>query len=248
MLFGNEGNDNLQGGDGQDGLYGGLGNDVLRGGTGGDILDGGDGRDSADYRDSASAVAVDLAAGTVSGGTSEGDTLLSIENVYGSNYKDTLIGGAENNTLLGFGGNDLLIGLDGSDVLKGGDGDDELRGGLGKDNLSGGLGNDTFVFDSVLNAGTNKDTIVDFAVDQDKILLDRSIFNAFLAEGSLAAVNFHASTTGIAADENDFILYNTTTGTLLYDNDGNGQGVAVEFAVLTSKPLVNENNFVIASL
>ncbi|TKB23235.1 DUF2974 domain-containing protein [Desulfopila sp. IMCC35006] len=248
MLFGNDGNDTLRGGDGQDTLYGGLGNDVLRGGTGGDILDGGDGRDSADYRDSATAVGVDLLAGTASGGTAEGDSLLSIENVYGSNYKDILVGGAENNTLLGFGGNDLLQGLDGSDVLKGGDGDDELRGGLGKDNLSGGLGNDTFVFDSVLNAGTNKDTIVDFTVDQDKILLDKSIFSAFLAEGSLAAVNFHSSTTGIAADENDFILYNTTTGALLYDNDGNGQGVAVEFAVLTSKPLVNENNFVIASL
>jgi Ca2+-binding RTX toxin-like protein len=248
MLFGNEGKDNLQGGDGQDELRGGLDNDTLRGGAGADILDGGEGRDSADYRDSSSAVAVDLSAGTVSGGTAEGDTLLSIENIYGTEYNDTFSGNAEANTLLGYGGDDVLFGNEGNDNLKGGNGDDLLNGGLGKDTLSGGLGNDTFVFDRVLNAATNKDIIADFTADQDKISLHNSIFNALIEEGTLSAVNFQAGSTGVAADDNDYILYNTTTGALLYDADGNGQGVAVEFAVLSTKPQINENNFVIASL
>jgi Ca2+-binding RTX toxin-like protein len=248
VLSGNEGNDNLQGGNGQDELYGGLDNDTLRGGAGADILDGGEGRDSADYRDSSSAVAVDLTAGTASGGTAEGDTPVSIENVYGTEYNDIFIGNAEANTLLGYNGDDMLFGNEGNDNLQGGDGQDELYGGLGKDTLSGGLGNDTFIFDSVLSATTNKDTITDFNASEDKITLHNVIFNALIEEGTLSAVNFHAGSTGMAADDNDYILYNTTTGALLYDADGSGQGVAVEFAVLSTKPQINENNFVIASL
>ena len=142
----------------------------------------------------------------------------------------------------------MLSGNEGNDNLQGGDGDDKLRGGFGKDYLSGGLGDDTFIFDTMLSKSTNRDTIADFTVDQDKISLDKSIFNAFLTEGTLSSENFNSSTAGIAADDNDYILYNTTTGALLYDNDGNGQGVAVEFAVLTSKPRINENDFVIAAL
>jgi len=47
---------------------------------------------------------------------------------------------------------------------------------------------------------------------------------------------FRASATGLAADSNDYVLYNTTTGALLYDTDGSGGGTAVQFATLTSKP------------
>lgn len=57
---------------------------------GADLLDGGAGSDVADYFLSAAAVAIDLAAGTASGGDAEGDTLVSIESVIGTDFGDTL--------------------------------------------------------------------------------------------------------------------------------------------------------------
>ncbi len=78
-------------------------------------------------------------------------------------------------------------------------------------------------------------------------MLNNSIFNSLLEEGILSEANFNASSTGVAADENDYILYNTTSGVLSYDADGNGQGVAVDFARLTSSPEITNRDFVIAS-
>ncbi|MET3926872.1 calcium-binding protein [Devosia sp. 2618] len=70
------------------------------------------------------------------------ETLISIENVRGSNNADTIVGNDVANLLEGFGGNDLIAGLGGNDILKGGAGNDELQGGAGNDRLHGGSGND----------------------------------------------------------------------------------------------------------
>jgi Ca2+-binding RTX toxin-like protein len=136
-LFGQDGNDFLYGEDGNDVLYGDAGNDWLTGGDGGDLIDGGGaGRDTASYRSSTAAVFVALhddLTGTASGGDAEGDTLLGIESIVGSDFDDTLTGNREDN---------VLAGLDGNDILRGGDGDDELDGGAGADTLDGGAGTD----------------------------------------------------------------------------------------------------------
>src|SRR5262249_35237362 len=79
-------------------------------------------------------VSVDLSAGVASGGYAEGDTLINIRNVTGSNFEDTIIGDAGDNVLTGGGGND---------VLRGGAGNDTLIGGVGADVLDGGGGIDT---------------------------------------------------------------------------------------------------------
>jgi Ca2+-binding RTX toxin-like protein len=175
-------------------------------------------------------------------GTAVSDSLLGHEGV------DIIAGDAGNDTLYGYAGNDILQGGLGADTLVGGDGNDLLVGGTGNDTLIGGSGADTFIFNSILDENTNKDTISDFNANEDKISLHNSIFKALIEEGTLSAVNFHAGSTDMAADDNDYILYNTTTGALSYDADGNGQGVAVEFAVLSTKPQINEKDFVIASL
>jgi Ca2+-binding RTX toxin-like protein len=141
-----------------------------------------------------------------------------------------------------------LTGTSGDDQLTGTEGDDLIFGLAGNDELLGGAGADRFVFDTALDSTANLDTIADFTADQDEIVLHNSIFNELIEEGTLSAVNFHAGSTGMAADDNDYILYNTTTGALSYDADGSGQGVAVEFAVLSTKPQINEKDFVIASL
>ena len=98
-----------------------------------------------------------------------------------------------------------------------------------------------------MNATTNRDSISDFTLGQDKIELSRSIFTALPGDSTLLSQYFHASAGGAAADDNDYILYNTTSGALLYDADGNGQGAAVEFATLTSKPAITASAFLVVA-
>ncbi|MGO4705197.1 Calx-beta domain-containing protein [Microvirga sp. 2MCAF38] len=120
-------NDHLYGRGGDDALFGYEGNDILDGGEGNDILDGGAGRDTADYTSSSRAVLVDLSNGSV-GGAAQGDRLISIENLVGSAYDDSLTGGDGENHLYGGAGNDILVGGR-EDSLWGGAGDDRLANG-----------------------------------------------------------------------------------------------------------------------
>ncbi|MGL4968043.1 MAG: beta strand repeat-containing protein [Inquilinus sp.] len=121
-----QGSDTLIGTAGANILSGWGGSDLLRGGAGADTLDGGIGVDTATYYSSTAAVTVDLAAGSGSGGDAQGDTLIDIENLTGSNL-----------------GGDTLIGAAGANALAGWGGDDVLRGGAGADTLDGGAGSDT---------------------------------------------------------------------------------------------------------
>ena len=137
-------------------IFGDAGNDFINGGGGADTIDGGTGSDTAVYTSSTSAVSIallDLGSGaSASGGHATGDRLISIENVFGSNFNDSLIGDAGVNVLRGFGGNDSLIGGDGNDTLDGGDGNDTIIAGSGNDTLTGGAGDDT------LRTGTGNDS------------------------------------------------------------------------------------------
>jgi Ca2+-binding RTX toxin-like protein len=74
---------------------------ILTGGAGADILDGGAGIDTASYATSPSGVNVSLMTGMGTGGDAQGDTLVNIENLTGSNFDDTLEGNAGNNKLVG---------------------------------------------------------------------------------------------------------------------------------------------------
>lgn len=141
-LRGSAFNDILGGSIAANRLEGLAGDDVLLGSVNADILDGGEGRDEASYAGSANRVVINLAAGTVQGGDAQGDTLISIENVSGSNQNDTLNGDAGANLLNGLAGDDLLAGQGGDDTLNGGAGADALFGNAGMDILSGGDGND----------------------------------------------------------------------------------------------------------
>ncbi len=143
LLRGGDGFDTLNGGGGNDILEGGIGNDTLVGGTGADRLDGGEGADRASYEGSAQAVIVNLQTGFAGGGDATGDTLISIENLTGSAFDDTLTGDASNNRIFGGDGFDTLVGNDGNDRLDGGIGNDTLVGGIGADRLDGGEGADT---------------------------------------------------------------------------------------------------------
>ncbi|MEZ5840751.1 MAG: tandem-95 repeat protein [Hyphomicrobiales bacterium] len=132
-LDGRGGADLLEGRGGDDVLVGGAGNDTLEGGAGSDLLDGGEGTDTADYFLSLAAVSVSLAAGSADGGDATGDTLVSIENLIGSDFADRLEGDEYDNLLYGRRGDDVLIGGAGNDTLIGGQGADTLEGGEGID-------------------------------------------------------------------------------------------------------------------
>lgn len=121
-LIGSDGGDKLTGDNNANTLNGGKGADTLIGLGGGDTLIGGDGTDLADYGASAAGVTVDLTAGTGAGGDATDDTLISIENVNGSQQDDTLIGSDANNFFTGNLGNDTIEGRGGADTMDGSNG------------------------------------------------------------------------------------------------------------------------------
>ena len=141
-------------------LFGGLGDDTLIGLGEDDVLDGGEGSDTASYEASTSAIQINLSEvdddGYASGfgGDAEGDRLIRVENIIGTDFDDAMLyGNAEANAIHGRGGVDHLKGFGGDDHLYGGDGHDILEGGNGFDHLFGGSGDDT------LDGGNGEDTI-----------------------------------------------------------------------------------------
>jgi Ca2+-binding RTX toxin-like protein len=138
--------DTIDGKGGNDAIYGLGGNDLITGGEGADHLDGGAGDDWAYYYFSSVGVMVSLASGTGLMGEAEGDTLVNIERLWGSQHGDTLVGDGGVNWLWGDRGNDILKGGGGVDELHGDYGNDTLKGGGGADLISGGDGNDTAAY------------------------------------------------------------------------------------------------------
>ncbi|MCZ8141182.1 MAG: calcium-binding protein, partial [Acetobacteraceae bacterium] len=218
--LGGAGNDELIGNNLANVLAGGSGDDYLQGGAGNDSISGGAGLDLVSYGEltSGQSVTVNLATGRATGAAGS-DTLAGIEDVQG---------GSGNDSLLGDGLASLLDGGSGNDSLSGGGGDDTLNGAYGNDLLIGGAGRDQFIF-NVEDVG---ETIQGYSVADDTILLDNAIFTGIGAAGStLAASAFTIGTAATTADHR--IIYNATTGALLYDADGSGEGAAVQFATLT---------------
>ena len=186
ILYGQDGmQDRLLGGDGDDELHGRGGNDFLFGGAGADILDGGDGTDYASYFEATSGVTIDLSNGALNTGDAAGDTFISIERFFGSQFADTFDGDGTDNYVRGLNGNDILNGRDGGDrlfgegdddTLNGGNGIDRLYGGQGNDTLTGGADKDLFYFES--SAGV--DTITDFEDGTDiMVFMNSSGANSF---------------------------------------------------------------------
>lgn len=133
-LVGGDGDDVLSAGTGDDRQFGGNGGDVFAGSQGNDLVDGGGGTDILDHALSGGAVQVDLGQGLSFG--QGNDTLVSIEQVVGSGFDDS------------------LRGSDGDEFLIGGAGDDTIAGGGGNDSLLGGTGSDRALFDHALNPFT----------------------------------------------------------------------------------------------
>lgn len=138
-VSGGEGNDTLLSIEGVDGsgfadtLSGSADDDAFQGNGGADTIDGRMGDDVLVYFSAGGGVTVDLGAGTASGGGAGNDSLISVEDVIGSSFADTITGNDVGNFLGGGGGNDVLSGLAGGDALIGDAGNDTADGGDGTD-------------------------------------------------------------------------------------------------------------------
>jgi Ca2+-binding RTX toxin-like protein len=158
------------------------------------------------------------------------EVITSISYALGANVENLSSSGSSAVFLTGNSLNNDIDGNAGKNTLKGGTGNDSLDGGAGNDTLVGGLGKDVFVFSDKLSKLTNIDTVTDFSVRDDTILLDNAIFTKLTRTGALNKSFYTVS--AVAKDGNDYILYDAKTGYLRYDADGSGKGASVIFAKL----------------
>lgn len=169
-LEGNAANNYLDGLGGLDTLLGKAGNDTIESHSSAETIDGGDGINTVSYQYATSSVNVNLSLSgsqnTQGGGM---DTLISIANINGSPFNDTLSGDPSANNIQGLVGNDTIQGGLGSDQLDGGEGQDTLSYAESKagvnvnlttNELSGGdaAGDNILNFEHVLGSNT-QDTI-----------------------------------------------------------------------------------------
>ena len=246
---GNTLNNTIIGNNGNNYLLGDAGNDKLDGKAGVDTLDGGAGNDTYTI-DNVNDVIID-SAGTDTVSASISYTLAdNLENLTltgstaingtGNNGNNVITGNSGANLLSGLDGNDSLNGGNGNDTLLGGNGDDTLIGGTGNDSLTGGSGRDFFRYNSRTEG---IDTITDFNVLDDTILVSRSGFSGGLTVGTLLNTQF---TTGTSATTSAHrFIYNASNGQLWYDIDGTGTTAASQIATLSPTLALTASNFVV---
>ncbi len=218
---GNDLNNTITGNAAVNQLVGGNGHDTLNGREGADTMSGGLGFDNYVVDNVGDTIIENLDAGTDKISSSVTYTLFAhVENLVltgtlaingtGNSLQNSLTGNAANNQ------------------LNGGDGNDILNGGVGTNTLTGGAGQDIFRF----TTNGHVDTITDYNVAGDTIELENSVFTALNTLGVLSPDRFRVGAQ--ALDANDFIIYNNTTGALIYDANGNGAGAAVQIAIIGS--------------
>ena len=225
-IYGDNGNDTIFGEASNDTIFGGFGRDTISGGAGSDYIDGGDDVDvlnGGDYAD------------TIRGG-------FGSDRIDGDSGNDVLHGDAGYDTLEGGNGWDTMFGGSGNDTLDGGWGNDFLAGNTGADVLTGGAGNDVFFFDAFGVA--NADSITDFEAGKDTIRLDANVFTELGQHGALASSAFRSGTSALDAD--DRIIYDSSTGQIWYDADGNGAGAKVLFATVEAQTALSASDFAVS--
>ncbi|NCQ76500.1 MAG: hypothetical protein GPI98_24010 [Microcystis aeruginosa W13-13] len=133
------------------------------------------------------------------------------------------------------------VGTNGKDVLLGTNANDYLIGGAGDDILTGGTGGDIFYFAS---SNLGNDAITDFTPGQDFIQVSRQGFGGGLIAGdTITQVQFLIGSSATNASQR--FIYNSTSGALLFDVDGNGIQSAQQIATLnTGLALTYEDIFV----
>ncbi len=246
-ISGGGGSDTISGGggadtiiltDGSDYVNGGSGNDTIISDGKGFTVNGEGGEDTISFEGSSVTglqIYLDTSSTNESEGGSNSYTISNVENIKGTNQSDIIIGNASANVLKGNSGNDTLNGKAGNDTLTGGD---------GIDNLSGGSGADRFHYDALSELG---DIISDFQTGVDTFVIKGSGFA--MATGSLSAADFattgttYTGTGSLFGDSDEGFVYNTVSGELGYDSNGDTAGGYTTVATLSNKTSLTEADF-----
>jgi lysophospholipase L1-like esterase len=136
--------------------------------------------------------------------------------------------------------NDRISGDGRANVLRGWGGNDYIDGRGGADTLTGGTGRDTFVYDFANYGG---DVINDFVSGVDQFQISADGFGGGLVAGQ--PVPFVAGSSPTAPSGAGAFLYNTTTGQLFWDADGNGANTPTLIATLVGAPGLSAGDFVV---
>ena len=225
LLTGSAGNDLLNGLGGIDTLNGGGGNDRYIVGAG-DVLNDTGGVDSV-----VSEVSWTL------GAAFENLTLAGSASIngFGNNLQNKIIGNSAHNTIGGGSSNDTIVAGAGNDSINGNNGSDWLESGLGNDTVTGGSGQDVIMFREA--GAANADLLTDFASTWDALRLDATAFSNIGAAGRFTAADprFHSAPGATGGhDDNDRIVFNSSTGQLLYDANGSASGGTQLIATLSA--------------
>ena len=197
IIRGDASNNLFEGRGGADTFDGRSGDDGFNGGRGADTYNGGSGWDRVEYdwdEDAAGSrgVYVNLASGTGIDTFGAIETYSFIEEIQGSIFNDTLIGGSLDNRLGGGDGNDQIDGGAGNDGLRGAYGNDSLIGGVGDDYMEPGAGDDT-----VRGGGAGWDTVA-YSDDDDAAV---GIVVSFSAAGTATVFDWSGGTDSLFGTE-----------------------------------------------
>ena len=220
-IAGSAHNDTLIGDADENRLMGGDGFDFFDGGAGADYIHGGGDQDRVNYGASSSAVHVSLDAGAGYSGDAEGDVLVRIEELVGSDYNDTLEGSTGRNKFWGGDGDDIISANDGPDVLYGEAGNDTLDGGAGRDIIIGGTGDDSItggLGNDIIETGSGSDTLVYADGHGGDFITDFDITSDLL---DLTAITGIASFADLNAEDGrmrsqDGVLLHTSSGDFVF--------------------------------
>ncbi|GGA58152.1 hypothetical protein [Okeania sp. KiyG1] len=166
-------------------------------------------------------------------------------------------------TIEGFGNgrSNIIQGNFAANVIKGAGGDDTIEGSAGNDILTGGRGEDSFLYRNNLDLGFSfsfedfrsslfgydlgVDIITDFNRNEDKILLDRDLFQIFDLGTDFESVNSIRA----AEESNSLLVYNRRNGILYYNDNRSSPGFSFSenpnsgaFLVLQGAPRITEDN------
>ncbi|UXE59018.1 MAG: hypothetical protein KA717_24060 [Woronichinia naegeliana WA131] len=179
---------------------------------------------------SAGAATATLALDSIGDTSVETDETISLQLAAGTGYT-VVTSTAQIATIINDDGTRRQKGTNGKDVILGTNLGDILSGGLGNDTLTGSDGGDSFLFNAT-NEGI--DTITDFSVGSDYLLIKGSAFGGGLVSGdTITSAQFIIGTAATNASQR--FIYNATNGALFFDVDGNGATSAIQFATLNPK-------------
>jgi hypothetical protein len=209
-----------------DNFLGGKGDDVFKGLGGKDKYNGGDGFDQIafnhnEWNGGKNGVSVNVAKGKIlDDGYGNSEKFKSIESFHGTNLDDEFVGSKK---------------------------DDEFKGEEGNDTMTGGDGGDMFVFNPPPDNATNHDIITDFNEGEgDRIALWKQDGFPQLNEtdGDLDPAQFVANEGGVPTSADQRIIYDTATGKLWLDADGNATtGDQILIVTLTNRPTITVDAF-----